>query len=135
MSVTADTCHVLMCPYVAAAAVGLAHHARTAVCRAALLAKTPGGGDGDGGGGGGRGGGCGARPGGNGGSGGDVGGGAGARPGGNGGSGGCGGAGARPGGNGGSGGGGGGEAQITKPPPVTEPSVDHVMVAPAAITM
>ena len=39
-SVTCEISHKFIGPYVAAAAVGLAHHACTAVCRAALLAKT-----------------------------------------------------------------------------------------------
>ena len=39
-SVTCEIFHKLIGPYVAAAVVGLAHQARTAVCRAALLAKT-----------------------------------------------------------------------------------------------
>ena len=52
-SVTCEISHKFIGPYVAFAAVGLAHHARTAVCRAALLVKTPGGGGSGGGGGGG----------------------------------------------------------------------------------
>ena len=39
-SVTCEIFHKFIGPYVAAAAVGLEHQARTAVCRAALLAKT-----------------------------------------------------------------------------------------------
>ena len=39
-SVTCEIFHKFIGPYVAAAAVGSAHHAFTAVCRAALLAKT-----------------------------------------------------------------------------------------------
>ena len=39
-SVTCEIFHKFIGPYVAFAAVGLAHQAHTAVCRAALLAKT-----------------------------------------------------------------------------------------------
>ena len=44
-SSTRDTSHVLMLPYVAAAATGLAHHASRAASSAVRLAKTCGGGE------------------------------------------------------------------------------------------
>eukprot|EP00964_Phaeocystis_antarctica_P035912 scaffold20529_cov70-Phaeocystis_antarctica.AAC.6 len=57
MSVMAETSQSAMSPYAAMAAVGLALNSWTAVIRAALVAKVPGGGDEDGVGGGGVGGG------------------------------------------------------------------------------
>jgi hypothetical protein len=57
MSLTADTSHVLMWPYVTAAVVELVHHASRAKSSAARLLKTPWGGEsGEGGGAGGEGG-------------------------------------------------------------------------------